>query len=156
MEIEITVRGEVATGRVRFRHIRTKSGADFTSAYNPAHVTKWREFARLAAQEAMAGRPPLMGALHAEFVIVLPVPKSFSNKRARLAIAGVVFPITRPDASNYLKTCEDSLLGIAYRDDAQIVSLSVRKIFGAIPRLMVRLKTLDDAVEPNLFDGTVT
>jgi Holliday junction resolvase RusA-like endonuclease len=42
-------------------------------------------------------------------------------------------PVTRPDADNYLKGILDGLNGIAWEDDAQIVSISVTKIYHDTP-----------------------
>lgn len=155
MEVEIVIRGEAETGRVRFRSIHTKDGRNFASAYNPANVQKWQAHTRLVAQESMGDHAPLEGPLRADFLIVVPVPKSFSNKKQHLAMRELLFPVTRPDCSNYLKTAEDALLGIVYRDDSQIVMLSVRKVYGAVPRMVIRVKTLDDLAvmaERNLFE----
>uniref|UniRef100_A0A6M3IY95 Putative endodeoxyribonuclease n=1 Tax=viral metagenome TaxID=1070528 RepID=A0A6M3IY95_9ZZZZ len=52
-------------------------------------------------------------------------------------------PITKPDLDNYIKTLLDALNGYAFRDDAQVTSLEVKKRFagtGEVPRIELTLE----------------
>lgn len=68
------------------------------------------------------------------------MPKTKKGRAA--ALAGEIRPITKPDNSNALKLAEDSLNGIFFLDDAQIVSNIVEKYYSDIPRTEVILETL--------------
>jgi Holliday junction resolvase RusA-like endonuclease len=65
---------------------------------------------------------PLVGALRMEVTAWLRLPKSVSKKRSFSAM-----PVVRPDLDNYVKQVEDALLGYAFKDDAQIVTIIARK-----------------------------
>lgn len=67
---------------------------------------------------------------------VFPIPVSYSKKRRAAAEGQAVFPTKRPDADNIAKAVCDALNGTAYGDDAQIVRLQVKKVYGE-PHLMV-------------------
>jgi Holliday junction resolvase RusA-like endonuclease len=68
------------------------------------------------------------------------IPKSTSNKRRIAMLAGEIRPTKKPDADNILKVVADSLNGLAYHDDAQIVDTQIRKFFSARPRIEVIIK----------------
>lgn len=93
----------------------------------------------------MDGSPVLEGPL---FVLVeahVPIPKALSTKpKLALIEAGKLRPTTRPDLDNYLK-CLDSLNGIVWRDDAQIVMLSSVKSYSEKPRLVVTISEVETA-----------
>lgn len=67
------------------------------------------------------------------------IPKSTSRKKRELMIIGEIRPMKKPDADNVLKLVEDALNTVAYHDDAQIVSATVRKYYSEIPRLEVEI-----------------
>ena len=68
------------------------------------------------------------------------IPASASNKLRMAMLAGEVRPTKKPDADNILKAVADSLNGLAYRDDAQIVDTQVRKFYSAQPRIEVTIQ----------------
>ena len=49
-------------------------------------------------------------------------------------------PKRKPDIDNVLKVVLDSLNGIAYKDDAQVVMVSGKKIYGDEPKLIIEMK----------------
>lgn len=51
---------------------------------------------------------------------------------------------SKPDASNILKGVEDSLTGIVWHDDSQVVEVSVRKVIGASAETYVYVERLAD------------
>lgn len=65
------------------------------------------------------------------------IPASASNRRRMAMLAGEVRPTKRPDADNILKVVADSLNGVAYRDDAQIVDTQIRKFYSSQPRIEI-------------------
>lgn len=111
--------------------------------YTPAEVKTWQTTARVIAAEKMKGNNPLKGQLEVTIAIYLPVPISMSNKKTALALAGMIRPITRPDADNYCKAVLDSLNGIVWLDDAQVVSLHVYKFYGEKPLVRVRVVEIE-------------
>ncbi len=79
----------------------------------------------------------LEGELKAEIVCYYSIPKGTSKKRAAKMIQGNIKPIKKPDLDNVAKIILDSLNGIAYKDDSQIVELSIKKYYAEQP--LVRL-----------------
>ena len=68
------------------------------------------------------------------------IPKSTSNKKRELMIAKKIRPTKKPDLDNISKIILDSLNGLAYKDDSQIVTLELKKYYGEQPRVEVELK----------------
>ena len=87
--VTITIRGEpVAKGRPRM----TRRGI----VYTPASTRRYEAHGRLAAQQAMDGRPPIAVPVRVEIMIDLPVPASWSMKRRDAALRGDIRPTARP------------------------------------------------------------
>ena len=63
-------------------------------------------------------------------------------------------PVTTvPDADNCAKMILDALNGIAYLDDAQVASLSVRKVYGPVAQTNVSVSGLPDGSAARLVEG---
>jgi Holliday junction resolvase RusA-like endonuclease len=107
--------------------------------YTPQKTRAYESHARMAAQLAMDGKPPLEGPVRVEIVAELPVPQSWSGRRAAEAITGAIAPTSRPDADNYAKAILDALNGIVLVDDAQVVELRAVKKFGVAPKLIATI-----------------
>lgn len=88
---------------------------------------------------AMKGMPPLEGPLELAMRASYTHPPSWSAKLQ----ARTRWKVTRPDNSNLVKIVEDALNGVAYRDDAQIASLHVWKVFGPRAELVVEIRGLE-------------
>ncbi|KAG0936142.1 hypothetical protein G6F31_015794 [Rhizopus arrhizus] len=91
----------------------------------------------------MAGREAYTGPIRRDLDIVLPIPQSSSGVRRRRAAAGEIAPTVKPDGDNVEKAIKDGCNGVAYRDDAQVVQASKRKIYGLVPGVAVVLTVLD-------------
>jgi Holliday junction resolvase RusA-like endonuclease len=133
--ITITLAGE-PKGKGRPRH--TRAGVTFTPAATRAYETALR----WAAQVAMNGRKPLTGPLSLAVEAFLPVPRSWSKKRQRMAIAGLVRPTGRPDLDNIIKST-DALHSIIWNDDTQVVDVRASKRYSDKPRLVLTVMSLD-------------
>ncbi len=96
-------------------------------AYSPKANTDNAEIVRLAFMLQHSGEEPLTGALYAHITYFMPKPKS----KVRVASNPFPFADTKPDLDNLLKQTLDSLNGLAYTDDAQIVSVVTNKIWAA-------------------------
>ncbi|WP_423739225.1 RusA family crossover junction endodeoxyribonuclease [Clostridium sporogenes] len=53
---------------------------------------------------------------------------------------GIVRPTIKPDVDNIAKVILDSLNGLAYKDDKQIVTCGISKWYGEDPRVEVILE----------------
>jgi Holliday junction resolvase RusA-like endonuclease len=110
--------------------------------YTPAKTRKFEAHGRLAAQQAMNGRPPIAVPVRAEIAINLPVPASWSGKRRDAALRGEVRPTTRPDADNYVKAALDAINEIVVSDDSMIVEIAATKRYTRVPQLTITITAL--------------
>lgn len=90
----------------------------------------------------MAGRPPLEGAVRLIVTAHFPIAASWSKKKQEAARLGEIRPTGKPDWDNAGKIISDALNGIAYRDDAQIVSATVEQFYSDRPRVDVRVEAI--------------
>jgi Holliday junction resolvase RusA-like endonuclease len=131
----------VAKGRARV----TRPGF----VYTPAATRKYEAHGRLAAQQAMNGRPPIAGPVRAEITVDLPVPASWSGKRRDAALRGDIRPTSRPDTDNYVKAALDAINAIAVADDSLVVELAAEKRYAPVPCLTITITPLP-AVPANM------
>ena len=102
--------------------------------YTPTRTRRYEDLIRLEGGRAMEGRELLSGPLSVEVRAFVPIPKSLNKARTAAALDGTLRPTTRPDCDNYAKLV-DGLNGVAWADDAQIVSLLATKHYSDRPRL---------------------
>lgn len=136
--IIFTVPGQ-AVGKGRPR-VGKRGG--FSMLYTPEKTVNYEGLVRLAAHQAMAGRPMLLDAVAVTLDIAVQVPASWSQKKQRAALAGEVYPTTKPDIDNVEKAVFDALNGTAWKDDVQVVNVSKVKRYGATPRVVVTITPL--------------
>lgn len=75
------------------------------------------------------------------------IPESISNKKRGMMLARKLRPVKKPDADNIIKIVCDALNGVAYKDDAQVVDVQLRKIYAAEPEVEVMICTAGDFME---------
>lgn len=120
-------------GRPRF----TKSGHAYTDeetrSYEKKIITYYRQYLRgfQWSDNAMVS---------VEVTAVYPIPKRTTKASLAAIQAGKILPKKKPDIDNVLKVVLDSLNGIAYKDDSQVVMVSGRKIYGHEPKLIIEMK----------------
>ena len=112
----------VAKGRPRFAR-----RGNFVSTYTPAKTKAYEATVRELAIEAMQGREPLDTPIVAVIKICIAVPASYSKARRQACLDTKEMPTKKPDWDNIAKAITDSLNGIVYVDDCQIVSVYVTK-----------------------------
>ncbi|HAT4312925.1 TPA: RusA family crossover junction endodeoxyribonuclease [Clostridium perfringens] len=94
-------------------------------AFTPKDTVQYEKLVRECYKE-QDGRY-LEGSVRALIIAYYKIPKSYSKKRVQAIKDGLEKPTKKPDADNIGKIILDSLNGIAYKDDSQIVDLSVIK-----------------------------
>jgi Holliday junction resolvase RusA-like endonuclease len=137
-QVQVSVFGApVPKGRPRLSTINGHA-----RAFTPSKTRRYEDLIRLEAGRVMEGRDQLQGPLSASVEVYVAIPKSFQTKRKLAQIEeGQIRPTTKPDLDNYIK-CIDSLNGIVFHDDAQIVSLVSSKHYSKTPRLVVHISEL--------------
>lgn len=106
------------------------------------HSRPWKAQVSDAAGQAMGDTPLLDGPLDLclTFVVVRPKGHFGTGKNAaRVRASAPEYPTVKPDLLKLARAVEDALTGIVYRDDAQIVSESLSKIYGEPARVIVNV-----------------
>lgn len=121
----------------------------------------WKRDVAQAAGIAMRGAPLLDGPLGLILTFYVPRPKGHYGsvkckvcggdppgrteccdgvgRVFRLRPSAPEFPTVKPDVLKLARAVEDALSGVVYRDDAQIVSEALQKIYGEPARCEVRV-----------------
>lgn len=111
--------------------------------YTPEKTRSYEGVIATLAMEAMKGQPPSLLALSLDLVLGFEIPRSWPQWKARAAAMGDIAPTTKPDADNVVKAVKDALNGIAWRDDCQVVQVSVRKEYTNVPGVSVIVSFVD-------------
>lgn len=107
--------------------------------FTPQKTANYETLIAMAAQQAMAGRELIGGPVLVEMKIMVSVAASWSKKKTAEALAGDVMPTKKPDADNVLKAICDGINGIVFKDDVQVVNVSLSKRFSETPGVSVRV-----------------
>lgn len=92
-------------------------------------TAEWRATVALAGNEAMIGRPLFEGPLAVRFDFCRGRPKGHYRKNGTLKPKAPQYPTSAPDCTKTVRSTEDALKGIAWRDDAQIVMQLATKVY---------------------------
>lgn len=113
--------------------------------YTPSDVKSYANWVRLCFQKEYPKHLPSMyhdKQLRMNIEAHYAIPKSFSKKKREDALNRLVRPTVKPDCDNISKNICDSLNGIVYPDDKQIVSLEVEKYYSENESVIVRIYDL--------------
>lgn len=116
----------VPKGRPKFSQV-----GGFMRAYTPKKTSDYESIVRATAQQAMGPTDLLETALGVYLYIRLPIPQSHSKKRKEACLSGQEKPIKKPDIDNLAKSVLDGMNGVIWKDDSQIVSLHVTKVYSS-------------------------
>lgn len=126
-----TVHGE-PQGKARPRAVR-QSGT--MHIYTPQKTKDYEREIAMAYKTKCNGM--FSGAVEVEIHAYYTIPQSVSRKRVLDMVSDRERPIKRPDGDNVAKAVCDALNGIAYKDDAQVVDLIIRKYYSKFPHVQV-------------------
>lgn len=99
----------------------------------------WKNLVAQTAGLEMNGRPLLRDPLHVNFTFWVRRPKSHFNSKGELRPSAPSWPAKRPDLLKTARAVEDSLSGIVYADDAQIVTEFLVKRYGEPERVEIEI-----------------
>ncbi len=144
MKVNFSVMGE-PQGKGRPRFARTRTGV---ITHTPEQTVIYENLVKLEYQRQCEGErfgddEMLAMSIYAFYGM----PKSASKKKKAQMLEGTIRPTKKPDLDNVLKVIADSLNGIAYKDDSQIVDTVVRKFYSAVPRVIVTISSLSEVEE---------
>jgi Holliday junction resolvase RusA-like endonuclease len=108
--------------KARPRGFKNKAG--HIRMYTPKHSKDFENAVRQRAEQVF--EKPLQGPLYLEVAFFLPRPTYMTWKKKPMP---AVPNDKRPDLTNFVKSIEDGLNGVAYLDDGQIAQLSASKYY---------------------------
>ena len=112
-------------GRPRFAR-----RGNFVTTYTDNKTKTYENKIRDIAMVAMGASKPLTTPLEAFIYISYPIPASYSKSRTKDCLTGLERPTKKPDIDNVIKAFLDSMNGIIYVDDTQVVELHSTKVYG--------------------------
>lgn len=135
--LTFTIFGEpTAQGRPRF-----STAGGFVKTYDPEKSRTYKQIVYSVISNIKPAKP-YDCELVADITAYFKMPKSKSAKWKCQALAGLIRPAKKPDADNIAKIVLDSCNGILFRDDSQIVSLTVSKFYSEQPRVEAKISML--------------
>lgn len=139
MRTKFCIHGEPqGKGRPRFStvcgHVKPRT-PDETVLYENLVKTEYRQQSGV--------RFPDDAMLDVRIFAYYSIPKSVSKKKRQAMLDKRIRPTKKPDFDNIGKVICDSLNGIAYRDDAQVVDSMVRKFYGETPKVVVTIEEIN-------------
>lgn len=120
---------------------RARRTGNSIQLYDPEKTSNYKKYVTLTAKQQWKDKP-LEGELQVVMDIYRQIPKSTSKKRRGLKNDRIIRPTVKPDIDNYTKGILDSLNGICYKDDSQIVSLIANKYYSDEPRVEIEIREL--------------
>ena len=125
----------VAKGRPKFSKV-----GGFVKTYSPKKTVDYEQIVRQTAAQAMGPTELLETPVAVYLYIRLPIPKSYPRKRLEACLKGLERPTKKPDIDNLAKSVLDGINGVIWRDDSQIVSLHVTKVYSTQPGVDVLIR----------------
>lgn len=137
-------------GRPRTRVVQG-GGRAFATVFTDKNTRNYETGLKAAGMKAMEGKHPLNEPVSVMVLAYMPVPASWSRKKAVAALAGDILPTTGIDLDNIVKMIDGlnyrppaykgdkSKWPIIWHNDSQIVALQARKMYSDRPRLEIHV-----------------
>lgn len=133
----VVVEGKIK-GKARPR-FNTRTGRAFT----PGDTITYENWIKCCYQE-QDGKF-IDGPVKARIEVYYKIPKSYTKKRVQAIRDGLEMPLKKPDIDNCIKIIFDSLNGIAYKDDNQIVEVvAIKKWTEEQERIEFKLEEINN------------
>lgn len=110
--------------------------------HDPLNVKRYKQLLGYYIRQHYTAEP-LTGPLRVTLRFYRKVQKSVSKVEHDRRVHDKKLPIVKPDVSNYVKSTEDALNGILWKDDAQIVIEQSEKHYSDNPRVEIEVEQLD-------------
>lgn len=123
---------------------RTVVRGSFATIYTDTKTRNYEAGCKLLAKIEMGAVPPFEGPLAMTLEILLPIPPSWSKKKQAEAESESILPIGRPDIDNFIKAIQDSLNGVVFIDDSQIVIIMASKFYSRHPGTLIQVRPFDE------------
>lgn len=115
---------------------------NFVRTYTPKETVNYEQWVKMCYKQA-GGQHLGTGPIGIKVNVFYKIPKSFSKKKRQQALDRQIAPTVKPDCDNVLKIICDSLNGIAYADDKQIVFAIITKYYAEQPSVLVDIDKIN-------------
>lgn len=113
----------------------------FAQAIKPKDDVIYENLVKLSFQQSKSGDYDLFDKpIKMKIEAFFDIPKTFSKKRTIEAAEGRISPQKKPDVDNIAKIICDALNKVAYKDDTQIVELTIIKKYAVEPKVKITLE----------------
>lgn len=115
-------------------------------AYEKKEIKSWRAECSRLIEEAFGAEELAEGPLKIDATFYVQPPKYISSKKKlkEKLEAEEIFCSKKPDIDNYLKALLDSMTGVVFKDDGQVVECRARKLYSMKPRIEFEIKEILD------------
>ena len=113
---------------------------NFVSTYTPTKTRDYETVIKEVARKAMGSNELLETPLTVAIYITVPIPQSYSKKRTEACLKDIERPIKKPDIDNIAKCFLDAMNDIVYKDDTQVLTLHVTKVYGTVGMVEVMVR----------------
>ena len=113
---------------------------NFVSTYTPTKTRDYETVIKEAAKKAMGSNEILDTPVTVAIYITVPIPQSYSKKRTEACLNGSKKPTKKPDIDNVAKCFLDAMNHIVYKDDTQVLTLHVTKVYGSVGMVEVMVR----------------
>ncbi len=137
MKVDFVIQGKVqAKQRPRFNRYSGKT-------YTPNETIAYENWVKTCYLEKYKDKELMEKPLRVTIKAYFEIPKSTSKKRKQQMMDNEILPMVKPDTDNIAKGVLDSLNGIAYKDDKQVVELIVNKYYNNTPYVSVMIEEIE-------------
>lgn len=137
MKVNFVIQGKVqAKQRPRFNRYSGKT-------YTPNETIAYENWVKTCYLEKYKDKELMEKPLRVTIKAYFEIPKSTSKKRKKQMMDNEILPMVKPDTDNIAKGVLDSLNGIAYKDDKQVVELIVNKFYSNTPYVSVMIEEIE-------------
>lgn len=137
MKVNFVIQGKVqAKQRPRFN-------SKLKRTYTPERTINYENWVKTCYLEKYKDKELMEKPLRVTIKAYFEIPKSTSKKRKQQMMDNEILPMVKPDTDNIAKGVLDSLNGIAYKDDKQVVELIVNKFYSNTPYVSVMIEEIE-------------
>ncbi len=124
-------------------------GGRFAGGYPNSDNVAYASKVLFMYSDRWGGSPALGGQVAVSVDIYFAVPMSYPAWKQAAALGGKfrLRPTKKPDVDNCQKAILDPLNGVAFKDDAQVVAISVAKRFAIDPYIDVEIREIGPSLK---------
>lgn len=125
---------EIPGNPIPLKRHRTAKGKAYDSQKKEKENHQWH------IRSLINGLFPAHSAIKLVVEYHMPIPKSYSKRRAKECLLGP--HAKKPDLSNLIKFTEDALNGIVWEDDSLISEIEARKFYATEPKTVFKIESV--------------